>query len=322
MVYPPRDTVDQLMARGLISADIPEIRRQAVEVYQTVYETTEAGINRIGSLASFYETYYPDYYAQNTEQINAAIAALQEAYRGSVYPEQKSDWASHPSNVGHQDTPGCFRCHDGKHLSSAGEAIRLECNLCHSIPVVSGPNQFVADIEISRGPEPQSHRNANWISVHHDIFDSTCANCHTTENPGGTDNTSFCSNSACHGSAWGFAGFNAPGLREIVLAQLPPTPTPEPLPSGGALTFNETIGPLFAARCGDCHIQTSIQGLNLGTYAAAMQGGDSGPVILSGDPHGSLLVQKQSGEQPHFGQLTSEELELVVQWIAAGAPEN
>jgi len=322
MVFYPRDTVDQLIARGLISADIPEIHRQAVDVYESVYDTTEAGLSRIGSLSNFYQTYYPDYYTKNKENVDAAIAALQEAYRGAVYPQQKSDWTSHPSNVGHEETPGCFRCHDGKHLNQKGQAIRLECNLCHSIPVVSGPNQFVADIEISRGPEPQTHRNSNWISLHHQVYDETCSNCHTTGNPGGSDNTTFCSNSACHGSAWKYAGFDAPGLREIILAQLPPTPTPAPLPSGGALTFEATIGPLFAARCGNCHVQTSIQGLNLGSYAGVLQGGQSGPAIKPGDPQGSLLVQKQSGAQPHFGQLTPQELDLVTQWIAAGAPEK
>jgi len=322
MVLHPEDTVDQLMERGVISADIPEIHQKAVDVYSSIFATTEEGLSRIASLTSFYETYYPDYYAQNKGKVDAAIAALQEAYRGSVYPEQKSDWNSHPSNVGHENSPGCFRCHDGKHLNPQGEAIRLECNLCHSVPVVSGPNQFVADIEISRGPEPQTHRNPNWINMHHKMFDDTCANCHTIGNPGGTDNTSFCSNSACHGSAWKYAGFDAPGLREIIQAQLPPTPTPVPLPSGGALTYEATIRPLFEARCSNCHVKTSIQGLNLDTYAGVLKGGNSGPAIIPGDPQGSLLVQKQSQDQPHFGQLTPEELDLVVKWIAAGAPEK
>jgi hypothetical protein len=52
-----------------------------------------------------------------------------------------------------------------------------------------------------------------------------------------------------------------------------------------------------------------------------MEGGTSGPVILLGDPEGSLLVQRQSGDEAHFGQLSAEELELVIEWIAAGAPE-
>jgi hypothetical protein len=53
-----------------------------------------------------------------------------------------------------------------------------------------------------------------------------------------------------------------------------------------------------------------------------LQGGSGGPAISPGDPDQSLLVIKQSGEQNHFGQLSPEELELVRQWIATGAPEN
>jgi len=321
MVFTPEDTVDNLLARGIISSDIPEIRLKAVEVYSAIYETTEKGLNGIAGLEEYYRTYYADYYNTNQEKIHAAISALQTAYGNSVYPEQKSDWNSHPSNVGHQNSPGCFRCHDGKHLNANDEAIRLECNLCHSIPVVSGASDFVADIEISRGPEPETHLNSNWISLHHEALDATCENCHSTDDPGGTSNTSFCSNSACHSSVWQYAGFDAPRLREIILSQLPPAPTPAPLPSGGPLTFEATIGPMLAARCADCHVKTSIEGLNLGSYQSTMAGGNSGAAVVPGNAQASLLVQKQTGERPHFGQLNPEELELVIQWINAGAPE-
>jgi len=321
LILTPEDTVDQLMGRGLISPEIPEIHRKAIEVYSAPYDTMEIGLSGIAGLQGYYRAYYADYYAQNNDKIDAAIDALQQAYRDSVYPEQKADWNSHPSNVGHDNSPGCFRCHGGQHLTEQGEAIRLECNLCHSIPVVTDPTDFVADIEVSRGPEPESHLNTNWITQHREVFDATCENCHTIGNPGGTDNTSFCSNSACHGSAWEFAGFDAPAVREIIRSQLPPAPTPIPLPSGGPLTFAETIKPLFDARCASCHGLAAIEGLDLTTYAGTMAGGKSGLAIQPGDPEGSLLVQKQTGATTHFGQLTSEELELVIDWIEAGAPE-
>jgi nitrate/TMAO reductase-like tetraheme cytochrome c subunit len=322
LVPPPEDTVDRLMDNGIISQDIPDIHNKAIEVYSQIYETTGMGVNGIIGLTNYYTTYYPEYYQANQEKVDRAIDALVNAYQDSVFPEQNSDWSSHPNNVGHKETPGCFRCHDGKHLNAADEAIRLECNLCHSVPVVAGPDDLVADIEISRGPEPQTHLNANWIAQHHVAFDTTCENCHTTGDPGGVSNTSFCSNSACHGSVWEYAGFDAPGLREIVLQQLPPTPTPQPVPASGALNFIETIGPLFQARCGSCHGQDGIQGLDLTTYAEAMQSGASGPAIIPGDAEGSLLVQKQNQSQPHFGQFNAEELDLVIEWINAGAPEN
>ena len=322
LVPSPEDTVDLMIARKQISPQIPEIRHKAIEAYSQVFDTTQMGLNNIAGLESYYKTYYPEFYAANTALVQDAIQALHDAYQGSVYPEQNSDWNSHPNNIGHKDSPGCFRCHDGKHLDAEQQAIRLECNLCHSVPIVAGPYDFVAELEISRGPEPQSHLNANWISLHHQAFDATCANCHTTENPGGTTNTSFCSNSACHGSIWEYAGFDAPALREILIAQLPKQPEPEPLPSGGALTYAETIGPLLQARCGACHGEGGVSGLNLTSYASALAGGDSGPAIIPNDPEASLLIQMQSGDLPHFGQLSPEELELVIEWILAGAPEQ
>jgi hypothetical protein len=319
----PRDTVDEMMARGLISPLIPDIHAKAIEVYSADYPSVAMGLKGIAGLESYYNAYYADYYAENEERVQSAIRALQQAYRDSVYPEQKSDWTSHPDNVGHQNTPGCFRCHDGKHISAKNEAIRLECNLCHSIPIVAQTGDFVANIEVSRGREPSSHLNTNWISMHRQVFDQSCSNCHTTGNPGGTDNSSFCSNSACHGLSFEYAGFDAPGLREIITSQLPPTPTPMPLPSGDQANFETAIGPIFEARCGNCHGPTnSTLGLNLSEYDTTMQGSDNGAVILPGDAENSPLVQVQTAEQPHFGQLTPEEVDLVIDWINRGAPQQ
>jgi hypothetical protein len=60
--------------------------------------------------------------------------------------------------------------------------------------------------------------------------------------------------------------------------------------------------------------------LNLTTYADAIKGSDNGPVILPGDSAGSTLVEVQRGT--HFATFSVEELELVMQWIDAGAPEK
>ncbi len=51
-----------------------------------------------------------------------------------------------------------------------------------------------------------------------------------------------------------------------------------------------------------------------------MAGSSSGPVIIPGDPDNSPLVQKITGDQPHFGQFSAGELDLLLQWITAGAP--
>ncbi|MFN2148845.1 MAG: NapC/NirT family cytochrome c [Anaerolineales bacterium] len=325
LIPQPTDLVDQLLARQQISADIPEIRLKALEVFSAEYPSVEVGLIGIASLSDYYRVNYPEFYGQSAGLVDQAVQVLQQSYEASVHPEQKSDWNSHPSNVGHKDTPGCFRCHDGKHLDSEAQAIRLECNLCHSIPVVAGPADFVADIEISRGPEPETHRNPNWIALHRDAFDPSCSSCHTTDNPGGVDDTSFCSNSACHGNVWEYAGFDAPALRELLQAQLPSVsePTPEsPLSGELSLTYRGSVGQLLQSRCTGCHGEGGLAGLNLSTYAGVLAGGTDGPVVVPGDPETSLIIIKQTLETPHFAQLTPQEIDLLKNWIAAGAPEG
>ncbi len=355
LVLSPDDRIDQMLARQIIDPTMPEIRLRAAAVLSTTYNTIPEAMAGIATLKSFYQTTYPDYYTANSAKVDAAIATLQEDYKTNTFPEQKSDWTTHPNNVGHRDFPGCFRCHDGKHLDAKQEAIRLECNLCHSIPVVVGPDKFVANIEISRGPEPESHLSPNWLGLHRTAFDETCAACHNTANAGGTDNSSFCSNSACHGTDWKYVGLNAPAMTTVLEKQLPPTPTPAPTveptstpqPSptpvpaedttpappaeaavtpttatGGAVTYDGAIAAIFTDRCSKCHGSAAMAGLNLTTYATALKGGKDGPVIMPGDPANSLLIKKQSGAQPHFGQLSASELQLVTDWIKAGAPEH
>jgi len=321
----PEDTIDQLLQRGLIKTDIPEIREIALETYYKEYTSLETALASFDLLDYYYEQKFPAYYEQNRDNITQAIEELKTSYRNSVYPEQKSDWSSHPNNIGHENSPGCFRCHDGSHLSNEGEAIRLECNLCHAIPVVSEAGDFLTEIEISTGPEPQNHLNTNWISLHHLVFDSTCSSCHTTSDPGGTSNSSFCSNSACHGTSWEFAGFDAPALRETILEMLPtPQPTPEPqdLPQDPQdLSYTTNISDILRSRCGVCHGESPQAGLSFTSYERLMSGNENGPVILPGDPGASLLLSKIEGTGSHFAQFTSLERSIIESWIELGAIE-
>ena len=315
----PVDSVDEAMSRGLIDAEIPLIHQKAVEVLAVSYTSREEALAAFDGVESYYQN--TDYYPGHGEQIKAAVQALKDIFDNTVFLEQKIDFTTHPNNLGHINSPGCFRCHDGKHLDANDQAIRLECNVCHSVPVVAGKDDFVTKIEISRGPEPDTHRNPNWISLHNQAFGASCAACHSMKDPGGTSNTSFCSNSACHGNVYTFAGFDAPALREILKNQLPPPEAEATVPTlVGDPTYVNYIGPLFTVRCAACHGDLATAGLNLLTYESAMKGGEDGAVIVPGDSN-SLLIQIQSAGD-HFANLLPEELEIVKQWIAAGAPEK
>jgi mono/diheme cytochrome c family protein len=78
---------------------------------------------------------------------------------------------------------------------------------------------------------------------------------------------------------------------------------------------------LFRDRCGSCHGITAVSGLSLAEYDSALAGGNSGPGIVARDAQASWLVRIQS-QGGHPGQLTSEELAEVIDWIEAGAPEQ
>jgi uncharacterized membrane protein len=155
------------------------------------------------------------------------------------------------------------------------------------------------------------------------------------DNPGGKDNTSFCSNSACHGSSWNYAGFDAPKLREALKGQIPvvpPTATPAPtLPPAAtaapgetaapttAVTYTDTIGPILQSKCSACHGESGTAGLTLITYAGIMKGSSDGPVVVPGNADNSVIVNVQKGTHPV--NLSPDELNLLIAWINAGAPQ-
>ncbi len=322
----PGEALDSMLARGEISQSIPEVKLKSLEVLTASYSSMAQAESGIESLTSYYQQYYAEYYGQNQVLFDNAVESLKQYYFSSVFPDQEVDWATHPDNAQHQESPGCFRCHDGKHLTSQGEAVRLECNLCHSVPVVSASDEFVTNIEISRGVEPESHKNSNWIALHREYFDETCQSCHSTEDPGGTSNTSFCSNSGCHGASWEFAGFDAPALRVILSEELKKyvTPTPQatapPTPSvPGEVNYAMVAG--YFSKCTPCHGAGGQAGLDLRSFDGILAGGAAGAVVIPGDAPNSSLVKVQSGAQPHFGQFSEAELSQIIAWINDGAKE-
>lgn len=100
-----------------------------------------------------------------------------------------------------------------------------------------------------------------------------------------------------------------------------PTPTIAPVEGVASMSWKGTFEALFRNRCGSCHGVTAVSGLSLATYQDALKGGSRGPAIVPGNPDSSILVQIQSAGK-HPGQLSIDELNLVIQWILNNAPEQ
>lgn len=88
--------------------------------------------------------------------------------------------------------------------------------------------------------------------------------------------------------------------------------------------FQEKVLPLLESRCFECHGADSEHkgDLNLGSRAAMLAGGESGPAIVPEDADGSLLIQAvryEGFEMPPRSRMPDEEIEILSQWIADGA---
>jgi hypothetical protein len=124
--------MDKALARGDIAITLPYIKKEGVELLKADYRTRKEAADKLpATLASFYQQHYPELYAQRAQDINQAGKAVLAIYNRNVFPELKVTWGTYPDNLGHEDFPGCFRCHDGSHTTPAGRTIAQDCNTCH-----------------------------------------------------------------------------------------------------------------------------------------------------------------------------------------------
>lgn len=94
----------------------------------------------------------------------------------------------------------------------------------------------------------------------------------------------------------------------------------------GPISFAADVMPIFEQSCRACH--GSLGGWDSSTYESVMESGEHAPVISPGDPENSLLLQKMLGTQsvggimPPGGLLPDSKVQVIFDWIAAGAPDN
>jgi hypothetical protein len=169
---PPDRSVDDSLLAGRIDPSLPFIKQQGVSALTKSYNTTDEALSGIAKdIQGFYRTKYPDLFASRGTSIQAAIADLQRIYQSTIFPYMKVDWRTHPNNIGHFYTPGCFRCHDGEHVSSDNKVIPKGCATCHT--VLAQMQSGVAMIKHEEGV-PFQHPIAIG-----DLTQVSCSDCHT-----------------------------------------------------------------------------------------------------------------------------------------------
>jgi mono/diheme cytochrome c family protein len=92
------------------------------------------------------------------------------------------------------------------------------------------------------------------------------------------------------------------------------------------ITWVGTIRPIFDTYCLACH--GSLGGWTGETYEAAMTTGINGPTIIPEDPENSRLIQSLVGTHPDgmvmppSAQLSQLDIQRIIAWVEAGAPER
>ena len=166
----PDLSVDRSISGRTIDASLPYIKQQGVEVLTADYKTTDEAESKISDkINSFYQSKYPQIASTKADSVKAAVAELQRIYRTTFFPQMKVNWKTHPNNIGHFYFPGCFRCHDGNHVSKDGKVISKDCNSCHTvIEQVEGTMQ-VAQIPTQTFKHPVDIGDLSGVS---------CSDCH------------------------------------------------------------------------------------------------------------------------------------------------
>ena len=163
----PNDAVDEAIYLGRIDRDLPAIKRTAVDLLSQAYATKDEAESKI--TAALRKKY------AGAKNLDGTVEAVAAVFRYNFFPEMKADWSKYPENIGHMDNPGCFRCHDGKHVSDNGRPMpATECNSCHVI-LAQGAGADLAQL----APQglPFKHPSTDI-----DGIDLICSDCHNGKN--------------------------------------------------------------------------------------------------------------------------------------------
>jgi nitrate/TMAO reductase-like tetraheme cytochrome c subunit len=192
---PPDRAIDDAMANGSIDRGLPFIKKWGLAILSSRYTDLPEAYAAINTLRESYHRDYPWVFLERPKQLQQSLRTLAEIYASTSSPEMSAAASDYPSYLGHTDSAGCFRCHDGGHYKIengvlSNEPIPSRCDLCHTFPSVgaTAPNAMI-------GPPPTTHDDPLWVFQHKtkagtlDVAATTCNACHSQ---------TYCSN--CHNS--------------------------------------------------------------------------------------------------------------------------
>ena len=174
----PDESIDDALLVGEVPADLPGVKGALVEAMAAEYATKDEALREIANrVTAHYRKNQPQVAAQRSGDLDRAIGAAQNAYARTIFPAMKAQWSAYPTNIGHFNSVGCMRCHDGGMQSAEGVALTNDCRACHTI------------LAQGSGERAQVATTAEGLDFEHpeDIGDAwrdmSCHECHSGVRP-------------------------------------------------------------------------------------------------------------------------------------------
>ncbi len=234
----PDRTVDAALSVDSRLQSLPFAKREAVRALVRPYTSKADGLAGVAEdIRQFYSVQQPENWSTRRADIERLEAAAVGIYRANFFPEMNVNWRTYPDNIGHKFFPGCFRCHDDKHVDAAGNAISQECAACHEFLPTGGEDDSHSLVRASEFVHPYSLEGPHATM--------RCDRCHT----GGIAPQASCE--GCHEQQHEFragmlAAFDSP--------ELPPDPMLEVVDCEGCHDLSQPTNiDTIDLACMDCH---------------------------------------------------------------------
>ncbi len=144
---PPGNEIDKAIIAGLIDRKLPFVKRESLRIIDAEYDSHEAARLAISEkLTQFYAENYPEVADEKSDVIHAAANTLGDIYSVNVFPQMKVWWNTYPNHIGHDQSPGCYRCHKKSMRTPERVAISRDCDTCHVLLAEEEENPEIMSI--------------------------------------------------------------------------------------------------------------------------------------------------------------------------------
>ncbi len=198
--HPPDRAVNKALDVHPALQTMPFAKREMVSALTKDYATKDEALKSIDtSLREFYQKNHAGIATDRAKDVDQLVAMGQSVYSSNIFPAMNASWESYPNNIGHMFYPGCFRCHEGKHVDDKGVAITHECSACHEFIVPAAGGAKGVEVGGFTHPVPLE-------GVHATL---RCNECHT----GGSAPVNSCD--GCHAATTAFRNGNLIGFEKF-----------------------------------------------------------------------------------------------------------